>query len=136
VPLICDTSVVYAALVRSDRLHEPCARLLGTRDDVVVPAPVVVEIDGLARSRGAEGATDALLRSVVDGSVHVEDMRLPDYARAQELMTRYASLLLGFVDAAIVAVAERLGGTTIATLDHRHFAVVRPRHCEAFTLLP
>jgi hypothetical protein len=32
--------------------------------------------------------------------------------------------------------AERLGETAIATLDHRHFTVVRPKHAEAFTLLP
>jgi len=34
------------------------------------------------------------------------------------------------------AIAERLGVTQIATLDHRHFATVQPAHCEAFELLP
>jgi uncharacterized protein len=43
---------------------------------------------------------------------------------------------LGGVDAGLIAVAERLGLTTIATLDHRHFGVVRPRHVDALTLLP
>ncbi|MFG1874114.1 hypothetical protein ACGFIV_04675 [Sphaerisporangium sp. NPDC049003] len=32
--------------------------------------------------------------------------------------------------------AERLGLREVATLDHRHFRVVRPRHVPAFDLLP
>jgi hypothetical protein len=33
-------------------------------------------------------------------------------------------------------VADRLGETEVATLDRRHFGVVRPRHTERFILLP
>jgi predicted nucleic acid-binding protein len=40
------------------------------------------------------------------------------------------------VDASIIAVAERLNVTTIATLDRRDFTVVRPVHCQAFELIP
>jgi predicted nucleic acid-binding protein len=40
------------------------------------------------------------------------------------------------VDASVVAVAERLGIGTVATLDRRHFTVVRPRHVDMFELLP
>jgi hypothetical protein len=36
----------------------------------------------------------------------------------------------------VVAAAERLEAVEIATLDRRHFSVVRPSHVEAFTLLP
>lgn len=43
---------------------------------------------------------------------------------------------LGAVDASVVAVAEWLGLAEIATVDRRHFSVVRPRHLDAFTLLP
>ena len=45
-------------------------------------------------------------------------------------------LPLGTVDASVVAAAERLGITEVATVDHRHFSVVRPSHIDAFTLLP
>jgi predicted nucleic acid-binding protein len=48
----------------------------------------------------------------------------------------YADFPLGAADASVVAVAERLGGTRIATLDHRHFRALRPAHCSAFELLP
>jgi predicted nucleic acid-binding protein len=43
---------------------------------------------------------------------------------------------LGGTDAAVIAVAERLGVEQVATVDHRHFSVVRPLHVSAFTLLP
>ena len=80
--------------------------------------------------------TDALLKSIDDGSVEVADLSSADYRRARELIEQYSDLRLGFVDASVVAVAERLEQDTIATLDHRHFSVVRPRHVEAFTLVP
>ena len=50
--------------------------------------------------------------------------------------TSYHDLSLGGTDAGLIAIAERLGVTRIATLDHRHFRVVRPAHCEALTILP
>ena len=42
----------------------------------------------------------------------------------------------GTVDASVVAVGERLGITEVATVDRRHFSMVRPRHVGGFTLLP
>jgi predicted nucleic acid-binding protein len=52
------------------------------------------------------------------------------------LVTTYADLPLGTTDATVIALAERLGVREIATLDRRHFTVVRPRHVPALTLLP
>jgi predicted nucleic acid-binding protein len=51
-------------------------------------------------------------------------------------MRQYADSDIGFVDASIVAVAERLNVRKIVTLDRRHFGLIRPRHCEAFAILP
>ncbi len=56
--------------------------------------------------------------------------------RMAELVDAYLDLPLGIVDAAVIAIAERLGLKEVATLDHRHFSVVRPRHAPTFTLLP
>jgi hypothetical protein len=46
------------------------------------------------------------------------------------------TLPLGSVDASVIAVAERLAIQEVATLDRRHFSVVRPLHVAALTLLP
>ena len=43
---------------------------------------------------------------------------------------------LGTVDAAVIAIAERLNVTTLATINPRDFRVVRPAHCDAFELVP
>jgi predicted nucleic acid-binding protein len=50
---------------------------------------------------------------------------------------RYADNALGLADASLVALAERLNTVDVATLDERHFRVVRPLAAgEAFRLLP
>lgn len=134
--LVADTGVVFAAFDVADGDHEGCLELLGSGAAVIVPAPVVVELDWLSSSRRVPAASVFLLSSIVDGSVIVADLEREDYARALELILRYQDLPLGLVDASIIAIAERLEQDTIATLDHRHFSVVRPTHVPAFTLLP
>ena len=64
------------------------------------------------------------------------DLTAADYTRMADLVVRYASLPLGTTDASVIAVAERLGLTEVATLDRRRFTVVRPNHVDALTLLP
>jgi predicted nucleic acid-binding protein len=49
---------------------------------------------------------------------------------------RYDDSDVGFVDAAVLAVVERLEESKLATPDHRHFGLLRPRHRESLTLLP
>ena len=135
--LICDTGPLYAAMDRSDADHELCANLLaGSVEPLVVPAPVVVELDWLAGNRLGPEPFSAFLADLVDGAIAVVDLVRDDYVRVQELLARYADLKLGFVDAAIVAIIERLGESKLATLDHRHFGTVRPRQVEALQLFP
>ena len=134
--LVVDTSVVYGALDRSDPAHAACASTLSSGATVVLPAPVLVEVDWLARSRGRTGAIPVLLAGVLDGSVLVSNLDAEDYARVAALLAQYDDLPLSLVDASVVAIAERLEQDTIATLDHRHFSVVRPLHIDAFTLVP
>ncbi len=89
----------------------------------------------LATRLGAEPEVK-FLGDLADGAFTVEPVAAGDWLRIAELVARYRNLPLGTVDASVVATAERLGINEIATVDHRHFTVVRPRHVEAFTLLP
>ena len=68
--------------------------------------------------------------------LRVHDLGGGDWARVHELVETYADLRLGGTDASLVALAEHLGATRIATLNRRHFSVVIPRHTDAFELLP
>jgi uncharacterized protein len=63
-------------------------------------------------------------------------VELAGWERGTELTQTYADNDLGGVDSSLVAVAERLLIETIATLDRRHFGSVRPKHVEAFTIVP
>jgi len=135
--LILDTGPLFAAMDRSDVDHGRCAALMeGTDEPVIVPAPVIVEVDWLAGRRLQPGAFLALLADIQERRLVVEELQVTDYARSRQLVEKYRDLPLGFVDAAVISVVERLGETKLATLDHRHFAVVRPRHLPALRLLP
>lgn len=70
------------------------------------------------------------------GSLIAEPVAPSDWLRIAELVGRYRDLPLGSVDASVIATAERRKMTEIATLDRRHFTIVRPIHCAAFTILP
>lgn len=134
--LVVDTSVVFGALDRLDPCHAACASAISSGAAVVMPAPVIVEVDWLARTLGRRGAVQTLLAGVLDGSTLVANLDGADYARVADLVERYDDLPLSFVDASVVAIAERLEQDVIATLDRRHFSVIKPLHIDAFTLVP
>ena len=73
---------------------------------------------------------------VTAGRLRALDLEDEDWRRCSELVERYQGLRLDLMDASLVALAERLGENTTATLDRRDFAVVRPRHLAASELLP
>ncbi len=101
-----------------------------------MPAPVIVEVCWLLARRMSPQIEAAFLVSLRHGDPRVEPLGPGDYQRAAELVETDADLDLGFVDASVVAVAERLGATTVATINTRDFNVVRPAHVNAFTLIP
>ncbi len=90
----------------------------------------------LLGSRLGPGPEVRFLGDLAMGAFTVEPVAAADWLRIAELVSRYRDLPLGTVDASVVAAAERLGIVEIATVDRRHFSIVRPQHVEAFTLLP
>jgi predicted nucleic acid-binding protein len=135
--LLCDTGVLLAAGNVKDHAHQACLRLLRHAEGpLLVPSPVLGEIGYLLQSRAGPQAEVTFLRSSGGDGFRVAELQGAGTGRMAELAERYLDLPLGIVDAAVAAVAGRLGLTGIATLDHRHFTVIRPRHVQAFTLLP
>jgi len=101
---------------------------------LVIPAFVVADAIYLVGRRMGAGAEAEFLRGLEPFDVEVPDAE--DWARIGDLVEQYADLPLGGTDASLIALAERTDARTVVTLDRRHFTVVRPRHCEAFELLP
>ena len=135
--IIADTGPLVAGANERDTHHERCAEFLECNaHDVLVPAPVVVEVCQILASRRGTRSEALFLATLGQADLRVVDPVVADYQRAAELVRQYSNLPLGAVDAFVIAMAERIGATEIATLDRRHFTVVRPRHVDALTLLP
>jgi predicted nucleic acid-binding protein len=97
---------------------------------------VIAETAWMIESVVGPAAEAVFVTAAANGELGIEDLEADDYRRCAELIKRYADLRLGLVDASIVAIAERLNLTVVATLYHRDFNVVRPNHCAALELLP
>ena len=135
--LILDTGPLYATLDRDDAAHRQSRRLVELADEpLVIPSPVLVEVDYWISRRLHVGVLVSLLDDVAQGAYLVEDLTPADYGRVREICDRYADADVGFVDAAVLAVVERLNEPKLVTLDRRHFGLLRPRHVDALRLLP
>ena len=135
--LILDTGPVYASIDRSDADHQRCRALIEqATEPLLIPSPVLVELDYLIKRSLHAGVLVSLLDDLVSGAYLVVDPAPSDFRRIAELCDRYADSDIGFVDAAVLAIVERHDEPKLATLDHRHFGLMRPRHVAALRLLP
>jgi len=135
--LIVDAGPLYAAAATQDSDHGRCTKLLAdARGPLLVPELVVTEVSYLLSDRIGPHAELTFARAIAAGELVVEPVLDSEWERVAELMEQYLDLPLGMADASLVALAERHGAKEIATLDHRHLGVVRPRHVPSFTLLP
>ena len=120
--VLLDTGVVYAYYDRSDRWHARARGLIeGEQRGLILPAPVIPEVDHLLGRRLGVRSRLPFYAGIVEGYYLVADLPVGAYARVADLNRQFADLELGFVDAAIVALAETLGLSRIATTDRRHF---------------
>lgn len=135
--LVLDTGPLLAALDAADPDHRASAALLrDAREDLVVPTLVLAELDYWCHERLGPGVWLSFLEDLLAGAYRPEAPTSADLTRCHELQSLYADLGLGVVDGSVVALLERLGEEKVATLDHRHFGVVRPRHTKSLRLLP
>ena len=135
--IVVDTGPVIALVNDRDDHHERCRDFLETHPGpLLLPATVFTEVCLLLERRRGTQAELAFLADVRAARFRLVSDLEPDLDRIAELVERYADLPLGTVDASVVALTERLGLHEVATLDHRDFSVVRPRHTAALTLLP
>lgn len=134
--LIVDTGPLVAAADRSDAHHDQFRAVIETDTGPLVTTAMVMAETAylLDRQLGAD-AEVALYEMVLDGALRVEPLTAADWARVRALVDQYRDLRLGGTDAGLVAIAERLGASRVATVDRAHFTVVRPNHIRAFDLL-
>jgi uncharacterized protein len=135
--IVVDTSVIVVYMNAADEHHEFVGEWLDDADDDLATTPLIVaEVDHLVGARGGPTAVSALRADLAAGAYLVE-WWAGAISSVVSVAERYADTGLGLADASLVALAERLGTIDIATLDERHFRVVRPlTGGKAFRLLP
>jgi uncharacterized protein len=138
--ILVDTNVLYALADRRDKHHARCAGWLQRASDVLmVPATVLAETCYLIDRTLGPTAEAAFLDSVgmgPDCTFQLVELVDSDLRRMSGLVRQYADLRLGGTDASVVAICERLGIVTVATVNLRDFATVRPLHIPAFITVP
>ncbi len=120
--VLLDTGIVFAYYDRSDRWHAKARAVLRAEArGLILPAPVIPEIDHLLGTRLGHESRRTFYAGITGGHFFVADLPRQGYARVADINTQFADLALGFVDAAIVVLADTLGVPRVATTDRRHF---------------
>ncbi len=89
----------------------------------------------LGREAGITAVVD-FLKGLSKSRFRLVSLRSDDIYRVAEILEKYADSRIDFVDASVMAIAERYDSKIVLTLDRRDFQIFRPRHCEWFKLLP
>jgi predicted nucleic acid-binding protein len=134
--IILDTSVLYAYFRADDPDHHDVVDLLNQGDQLIVSPYVIAELDYLLATRAGQRVEVQMLVDVSSGSFELPIMGAADLLSCAEVISRFAAQNIGVADASLVVLADRYQTNRIATLDHRHFSVLRNKNNERFTILP
>ena len=135
--IITDSSFIYALYNEKDSRHLQAMNFAATYTGrTVIPDVILPEIGFLfVRDFGYSGL-QKFLAKFKELNVRLEPLDWADLARVHEISVTYASAEFDVVDCCIMALAERLNITQVATFDRRDFSIYRPRHCDYLELLP
>ena len=133
---IADTSYVLAVTIATDTYHQTCLSVHRQHTKILLPQSTLAEVAYmLGRVQG-----NILVANFLSGVLRSKYVIVPltdiDILRTAQLLSQYADSRVDFVDALLVAIAERLSITRILTLDRRDFGILRPRHCDHLDILP
>lgn len=119
--VVLDTSVVVALAIADEPDHEKVRDWILTQDDDLLTTPLVLaEIDHVLGRRAGSAVSRQVWADFERGAYEVRWWPQA-LERSLGILRREARLGVGIVDASLVALAERLETTRVATLDHRHF---------------
>ena len=135
--LVLDTGVLYAALDASDPDHKRCTDLLETaKEDLLIPSPVLVELDHWVRKFASAATWLDFMQQVAGGAFTIYGLDDAEYLRAAQVQARYPQIRLGLVDAAVFVTCQSLKESKVASLDRRHFSLLRIEGGRALEILP
>lgn len=133
---MADTGFVVAVVSRRDRDHEVCSAVYTQYSKVLLPQTVLAEVAYLLEKASGSVAVAKFLVGIDKSRMQLVPIVSEDVHRTAEILMQYADSRIDFVDATVMAVAERFGIKQVLTLDKRDFQIFRPKHCSSLTLLP
>jgi uncharacterized protein len=135
--VIVDTSALLVFFDTSEPRYVDVRDLIMRTGEMLVVSPyVVAELDYLVGKRHGVVPELAILRELTEGAWELANMGASDVQQAAAVIERYSDQEVGIADASLVVLAQRYGTRTVATLDHRHFDVLRPLNGGRFRVLP
>lgn len=132
-----DTSALLAYFDASEPDHAMVSEVITATTDLLVVSPyVVAELDYLVATRHGVDAELAVLDELTGGAWELPSFSVDDLQRARSIIAKYRDQEIGVADASNVVLAERYRTRTVATLDRRHFDVLRTATGDRFIVLP
>lgn len=133
---IADTGFVVAIANQRDEQHPAAKAIYAQQQQIYLPQTVLAEIAYLLDRDAGTAQLIKFLESLPASRFQMVGLIPEDIARTTAILRQYQDSRIDFVDASVMAMAERYNLNTILTLDRRDFSLYQPSHCSAFTLLP
>ena len=134
---IIDSGFLYALVDDSDEHSERVRKAVeSVYELILLPSPAITEIAYFVQRNLGQSALARFIENLNSMGMSLVDPLEEDLLRIGAILRTYPDQDIDFVDAIIMAMAERLNITKILTVDRRHFQIFRPVHCEAFEILP
>lgn len=134
--VIADTGFVVALLNQTDSRHPDVQPIYLKYSEILLPKTVFVEVAYLIGRDAGIPTTIAFLRNLPKSRFRPIDLITQDIDRIADILEQYIDSRVDFVDASVMAIAERCNIKTVLTLDQRDFRFFRPKHRNAFTIVP
>ncbi len=133
---IIDTSAIVGLIDKGCQQHEVISDIINKSDiNLIVPSPVIPEVCYMLNKKFGPLIEIRFLEEIISVNFQIEIIKFPDILRTVEILNKYKSLNIGFVDGSIIAIAERLKINQILTLDRKHFSAVIPVGFDYFEML-
>jgi predicted nucleic acid-binding protein len=117
-------------------MHNSVTPVYTQQKQILLPQTVLAEVAYLVGRNAGSTTLVAFLKGLSASRFILVALTDQDLVRVAEILDEYADSRIDFVDASVMAIAERFDIKRILTLDQRDFRLFRPQHCDCFEILP
>lgn len=134
--VIADTGFIVALANQLDSHHHNVKNIYLQHQNIIMPQTVLAEVAYLIGRESGIKSVAKFLKGMNQSRFLLIPLNQEDIQKTAEILQQYQDSRIDFVDATVMAIAERLNIINVFTLDRRYFSIYKPKHCSAFTSLP